>query len=86
MEFSCQIKVPLYILYTECLKLRRTYGLLIRCNDTDSSQKCTLSCRKGLYFASPPLQVYECGRATGYKWNHQSSENPDGRLPTCSSK
>ena len=64
--------------------LRSTYGLSINCNETESSEKCTVSCRPDLYFASPPLPVYECGRATGYKWNHQTEDNPDARLPTCS--
>lgn len=71
-------------LFTECLRLRRTYGLIIHCNDTEAAKRCRVSCRAGLYFANTPLLEYECGRVTGYKWNHQTADNPNARLPTCS--
>ncbi|XP_060578614.1 sushi, von Willebrand factor type A, EGF and pentraxin domain-containing protein 1-like isoform X2 [Ruditapes philippinarum] len=68
----------------ECSKLRRTYGLIITCNKTSERQRCFINCRAGLYFTNAPLSYYECGLATGYKWNHQNEKNPSGRLPSCS--
>ncbi|XP_053382454.1 uncharacterized protein LOC123540032 [Mercenaria mercenaria] len=68
----------------ECTNLRRTYGLIITCNETSELQQCSITCRAGLYFTNPPLPYYECGVATGYKWNHQNEKNPTGRLPSCS--
>ncbi|XP_060568379.1 uncharacterized protein LOC132726983 [Ruditapes philippinarum] len=67
----------------ECTRLRRTYGLIITCNKTAELQRCSINCRAGLYFTNAPIPYYECGLATGYKWNHQNEKNPSGRLPSC---
>ena len=71
-------------LITECTRLRRTFGLAITCNKTSELQRCSINCRDGLFFTTPPLPSYDCGVATGYKWNHQNEKNPTGRLPSCS--
>ncbi|KAH3713155.1 hypothetical protein DPMN_072941 [Dreissena polymorpha] len=68
----------------ECSALRRPYGVEISCNESVEIKSCTLTCRPGLYFAEPPLPVYECGISTGYKWNHQNTANPTAILPSCS--
>ncbi|XP_052801058.1 uncharacterized protein LOC128231848 isoform X3 [Mya arenaria] len=67
-----------------CRRLRRSKGIFIQCNESQELQSCTIGCRPGLYFADPPLPVYECGLATGYKWNHENENNPTGRLQSCS--
>lgn len=78
-------KHKMCLLFTECSKLRRTKGASITCDETSELKHCVISCRPGLYFSYPPLPYYECGVATGYKWNHQNDDNnPTGRLPSCS--
>ncbi|WAQ94734.1 TSP2-like protein [Mya arenaria] len=52
--------------------------------NSTQTEICNIDICQSLFFVDPPLPVYECGLATGYKWNHENKNNPTGRLQSCS--
>jgi hypothetical protein len=71
---------------SECGPLVKPEGSVVECNETDTVKRCSITCRPGLFFTAYVSPHYECGLETAYSWSHETYDNPNSTLPSCSSK
>lgn len=80
------IHVFRYLLFFPvCGNLTVTEHVILSCENDTKNINCTISCEEGYDFDHFIKPYYECGEVTYQLWDFKTSDNPDGKLPQCTS-
>lgn len=80
------IHVFRYLLFFPvCGNLTVTEHVILSCENDTKNINCTISCEEGYDFDHFIKPYYECGEVTYMLWDFKTSDNPDGKLPQCTS-